>query len=91
MVNPKYLGVTEGLILGHVIAHEMGHALLNTDKHTDTGIMRAIWDMDDLFEGARGRLVFTPNQTEVMRTEVARRMSQPGSLQTVKLAAVTGN
>jgi hypothetical protein len=91
MVDPKYLGVTRALILGHVIAHEMGHALLNTDEHTDTGIMRAIWDMDDLFEGVRGRLVFTPKQSEVIRTEVARRMSQPESLQMVELAAATGN
>lgn len=79
--DPKYLGVTRASILGHVIAHEMGHALLNTDKHTDTGIMRAIWDMDDLFDGGRGRLVFTSNQTEVIRTEVARRMSHQGSQQ----------
>jgi hypothetical protein len=91
MVDPKYLGVNESLILGQVIAHEMGHALLNTDEHTVTGIMRAIWDMDDLFEGVRGRLLFTPSQTKVIRTEVARRMSHRESLQTVELAAVASN
>jgi hypothetical protein len=83
--DPKYIGVTTSLILGHVIAHEMGHALLNNDKHTDTGIMRGIWEMDDLFQGVRGRLVFSPKQSEVIRTEVTRRMGHRDSLQTTEI------
>lgn len=72
----QYIGATEALILGSVIAHEIGHALLSMDGHTDTGIMRGIWDIHDLSEAEQGRLVFTPKQAEVIRTEVARRMSQ---------------
>jgi len=72
----QYIGATEALILGSVIAHEIGHALLSVDGHTDIGIMRGIWDIHDLSEAEQGRLVFTPKQAEVIRTEVARRMCQ---------------
>jgi hypothetical protein len=72
----QYIGVTESVILGSVIAHELGHALLNMDSHTDAGIMRGTWDINDLLEAERGRLVFTREQAEVIRAEVARRMNQ---------------
>ena len=30
--------------LGHVLAHEIGHLLLGAGRHTDTGLMRPLWD-----------------------------------------------
>ncbi len=36
-------GVQPGLVLGLVMAHEIGHLLLGTGYHGDAGVMRAHW------------------------------------------------
>jgi hypothetical protein len=33
----------EDVVIGRVVAHELGHLLLGTGRHTDTGLMRAVW------------------------------------------------
>jgi len=60
-------------ILGHAIAHEIGHILLNLESHSDTGIMRADWDLKQLHDACYGYLVFTLPQAEAIRLEVGRR------------------
>jgi len=62
-----------GQILGEMIAHEIGHVLLNLPSHTETGIMRGYWDLKDLQLVAYGSLLFTKQQAEVIRAEVIRR------------------
>ena len=57
-------------ILGHAIAHEMGHVLLRTSGHSSTGIMRAQWTADDLRRAARGQLLFTLEQSDLIRADV---------------------
>ena len=37
-----------GLLLGRVIAHEIGHLLLGVAYHGDAGVMRAVWTDDRL-------------------------------------------
>ena len=65
----------EPQILGHVIAHEIGHELLNLEVHSPTGIMRGNWDLRDLQEANYGELLFTAEQAELVRvSSVARRM-----------------
>ncbi len=64
----------EALVLGLVIAHEIGHLLLNHTNHSRTGIMRERWDRQDLRLAAFGDLVFSPQQADLIRAEVARRM-----------------
>jgi hypothetical protein len=64
------------VVLGHVIAHEIGHILLRTG-HTDTGIMRAEWFDRDLVDLRRVRLRFTPAQGAVIRSRVAKMGSDP--------------
>ncbi len=56
-----------------MIAHEIGHLLLPTDSHSETSIMRAMWDQQDLQLAAHGELGFTPRQAEFIRNEVLRR------------------
>jgi hypothetical protein len=60
-------------ILGNAIAHEIGHILLNLESHSDTGIMRANWDLKQLQDACYGYLVFTPPQAEAIRLEIRRR------------------
>lgn len=61
------------LILGDVIAHEMGHLLLGTKSHSPSGIMCAKWDKDYLRLAFMGHQLFTPQQAGVIRAEVSRR------------------
>src|SRR6185295_3420317 len=46
-INPvqRMAGVnnlSDGALLGHVVAHEMGHLLLGANSHTSGGIMRSV-------------------------------------------------
>ena len=81
---------TPALILGYVIAHEIGHLLLNADSHSAAGIMRAHWESSALDDAHRGTLVFTSQQAEVIRAEVILRVGrretrEPPGLESPKL------
>lgn len=36
-------GINRRIVLGRAIAHEVGHLLLGTNGHSDSGLMRAVW------------------------------------------------
>jgi hypothetical protein len=61
-------------ILGHVIAHEIGHLLLNDQTHSATGIMRSPWNLWDVQNASYGHLLFTTRQAEAIKAEVRRRL-----------------
>ncbi len=60
-----------GTVLGHVIAHEVGHLLLR-EGHASRGIMRAVWTSADLTAMQQDAFGFTADQGERIRTEVTR-------------------
>jgi hypothetical protein len=64
-------------ILGHVIAHELGHLLLPHGSHSKTGIMVAQWDRAQVEQIGRGWLSFTEEQTADIRRKA-------GMLETVR-------
>lgn len=68
--------VSKAQILGHAIAHEVGHLLLNQQGHSPYGIMRGVWSFADFLEMTRGMLLFTPQQRELLRADVRRRNAQ---------------
>ena len=68
-------------ILGHAIAHEIGHILLTLKSHSDSGIMRADWQIKELQDACYGYLLFTPQQAEAIRAEVGRRSGQQQTLE----------
>ena len=61
----------ESKILGHVLAHEMGHLLLPANSHSQSGVMRADWDSQQLRRMVNGVLQFTPEQGELIRSHVS--------------------
>ena len=68
----KDLCLRQSFILGHKAAHEIGHLLL-PPGHSRTGIMRATLVLEDWRRAAKGFLLFTPEETKQLRTQVLRR------------------
>jgi len=61
-------------MLGHAIAHEIGHLLLDEQTHSAAGIMRGDWNLSDLRNASYGSLLFTPRQAKAIRQEASRRI-----------------
>jgi hypothetical protein len=57
-------------LLGHAIAHELGHLFLGTNSHSPTGLMRARWQSDDLANASRGALNFSSVESQQMRNKL---------------------
>ncbi|HEY6290998.1 MAG TPA: hypothetical protein VI455_05470 [Terriglobia bacterium] len=61
------------LMLGCVLAHEIGHMLLGPRSHSPDGIMRARWTREDLLRAGQRSLRFTPEQSARVRSAVEAR------------------
>lgn len=55
------------MILGCVMAHELGHLLLGPNSHSAGGIMQGQWGAKQLHLSQVGGLVFVSQQSKVMR------------------------
>jgi hypothetical protein len=64
-------------LLGCLIAHEIGHLLLNSYGHSPTGVMQAEWGAPQLRQSFTGLMTFTPAQSRLIREQVQARMSLP--------------
>ncbi len=76
-------------LLGHIMAHEIGHLLLGPNSHSRDGIMRPQWNPSDLRAVARAPLRFTPEQAAHLRAAVLTRtpwseVGQPSTQVTTK-------
>jgi hypothetical protein len=78
--------VSMGQVLGHVIAHEVGHLLLNQQVHSPHGIMRGEWSFVDFRDMTSGMLLFTPEQAEYLRADVRSRNSRQEMIKVAALA-----
>ncbi|MDR3699165.1 MAG: hypothetical protein P4L56_05985 [Candidatus Sulfopaludibacter sp.] len=54
-------------LLGHVMAHEIGHLLERTDGHSETGVMKAHWTTGDYDLMSMGPLSFTAGDVSAIR------------------------
>jgi len=61
------------VLLGHVIAHELGHLMLANPAHARHGLMAASWNAADLQLAAGGLLQFSVAEAERMRAGAIRR------------------
>lgn len=57
-------------LLGTVAAHELGHLLLGSHSHTNTGVMTAEWKEETLRCVEMGSLLFTREQAAIMRSRI---------------------
>ena len=60
-------------LLGAVIAHEIGHALLPGHPHSKAGIMRPEWEAREAHASLRGQMNFSARESCAMRNELNRR------------------
>ena len=63
------------IILGCVIAHELGHLLLGSNGHSGVGIMRPRWEPREFRQLMMGTLRFSKEQSMLMRSEARTRNS----------------
>ena len=64
-------------VLGTVMAHELGHLLLGSNAHSETGIMQGQWRSPELDQLQKGVLLFTAEQARRMRQRINTNMNQP--------------
>ena len=66
--------VNEGTVLGHAIAHELGHLLLGVDAHSPEGLMRAQWTPRDLALAAQGKLLLLDGEKRKIQDNISKRL-----------------
>ena len=70
--------VDASVLLGYVVAHEIGHLLLGSHSHSATGIMQARWFQRELHQMATGDLLFTPSEHIRLHAALLARNQQDG-------------
>jgi hypothetical protein len=68
--------VSTSVVLGHAIAHELGHLLLGPDRHAAAGIMKSEWHRKELTRAAQGTLVFEGDERREIQRNVRRRVAE---------------
>jgi hypothetical protein len=58
------------VVLGHILAHEIGHVLENVARHSDTGLMQANWTRDDISMMIWAGLPFAPEDKALIRARM---------------------
>jgi hypothetical protein len=59
--------VPPSVVLAHVLVHEITHILQGIDRHSESGIMKAQWTIDDYRAMASQPLSFTPLDVELIQ------------------------
>lgn len=55
------------ILLAHVLVHEIAHILQGVSRHSETGLMKAGWNGDDLFTMTKKPLEFTDEDVALIR------------------------
>jgi hypothetical protein len=64
---------TANALLAHVLVHEITHLIEGSDRHSDTGIMKARWTIKDIRDMRWKTLSFDAADLQLIRTGLARR------------------
>jgi hypothetical protein len=63
-------GIDVSTLLGHAIAHELGHLLLASNSHSANGLMRPVWLGDELRRKDPMDWRFTPQDVAAIRANL---------------------
>jgi len=63
-------------LLGHVLVHEIGHILQGTVRHSETGVMKAHWTVDDFQQMTYHSLPFTEEDTDLIHSGMETRSAR---------------
>jgi hypothetical protein len=71
----------EGALLGHVMAHEIGHVLQGVVRHSEEGVMKTNWTSEEVLRMVTRRLSFTSSDADLIRLSsfVKRKIATPDS------------
>jgi hypothetical protein len=61
-----------GMVLGHILAHEIGHILLGSERHSAAGVMKPKWGPRDAREITMKGYSFLPEEGSRMRERLRR-------------------
>jgi hypothetical protein len=61
-----------GAVLGHVIAHELGHVLEGISRHSESGLMKAVWAPHEIYSMRSRPLAFDVADIDLIYAGMAR-------------------
>jgi hypothetical protein len=64
----RHAGADYPSLTGRAIAHEVGHLLLGTNTHGESGLMREVWTEQELFQNRREDWVFAARERGQLRS-----------------------
>jgi hypothetical protein len=67
----RTLEIDHRILLGRTIAHEIGHLLLATSAHGESGLMRELWSREELIGGRPDDWVLHAFEAAVIRQRLA--------------------
>jgi hypothetical protein len=82
-VSKVAAGPDVGVILGRVMAHELGHLLLGHEEHPGAGVMRAHWLVRDLQSVLAGGVSFLPGEGKRIRAQILARRTNSDTVTVV--------
>jgi hypothetical protein len=59
-------------VLGHALAHEVGHILWRSTAHEGSGLMKAVWSKADWQRASVTIIPFTPQQARRIAERLAK-------------------
>jgi len=62
----QFHGNEPAKVLGHILAHEIGHAIEGVARHSDAGLMKPRWNWQDLLEIRGNGLHFAPQDRDLL-------------------------
>ena len=65
------------MLLAHVLVHEIAHVLQGIYRHSDSGVMKAVWTDRDYLQMRTEGLPFTPEDVTLIHLGLASRPSTP--------------
>lgn len=84
------VGITRHVMLGHTMAHEIGHLLLGAGGHSPQGIMTPTWRQREVYLAGMNAFVFTKAQSKKIRATTKARIRE-AAVQWAKAEEGSGN